>query len=94
MAVRPVEAVPYADYRALLSRHADAAQLLDAIEMFSPLNLAALVVRFNDILNTIDSRLAYLEYRLEQAGIKDLPEGIPDDQAEKYFTLPLLVNEP
>lgn len=82
--------VPADDYRDVVHRFGQAADMLDAIEMFSPLNLARLVKRLDDIINAADTRIAYLEYRLDQAGIKDLADGIPDDVAEQYFTLPNL----
>jgi len=86
----PVQVVPYADHRALLSRHAEACRLLDAIEMFSPMNLAALVDRLDEILSQIDTRLGHLEKRLDDAAVKDLPDGVPDDETDRYFTLPVL----
>jgi hypothetical protein len=75
-------------YRDIRSRFADAAELLNAIEMFSPMNLAALVKHLDDIICKIDGRLGQLEHRLDVAGVKD-PE-ISDDEAERYFTLPAL----
>lgn len=79
-----------AERRMMVSRIAEANELLGAIEMFSPLNLARLVRRLDELINAIDTRLGNLEYRLDQASIKEPPDGIPDDECEKYFRLPLL----
>jgi hypothetical protein len=82
------QAVPLAEHRALLADFGHAAALLDAIELFSPMNLAALVARIDHIVDEIDSRLGLLEYRLDEADIKGPEAGIPDEDAGRYFTLP------
>jgi len=75
-------------YNGLRDDYISAVELLEAIDLFAPLNLAKLVRHLEDILCRIDGRLGRLEYRLDQAGIKDPEDGIPDDAANDYFTLP------
>lgn len=82
------QAVPYERYRALLHRAAESAELLNAIEMFSGPGAVDTVRQLNDLINAVDQRLGELEKRLDAAGIK--AAVIPDDECEKYFTLPLL----
>ena len=81
-----------AGYRDMRRRAVDALDHLKAIEMFSPMNLAALVAHLDDMFAQIDTRLATVEKRLDAAGIKELPDGIPDDEGEQYFTLNSLSN--
>jgi hypothetical protein len=75
-------------YRAMLERAADAIELLNALALFQGPGVVDTVRWFDDLVNAIDQRLGQLEKRLDEAKI---PEAIiPDDECERYFTLPML----
>ena len=80
---RPID---YDHFRSVRRELGEASELLSAINMLSPLNLASFLRHLEDIITKIDSRLGQLEKRIDEAKI---PEAvIDDDEAEKYFTLP------
>lgn len=79
-----------ARYHAMASRVTEADKLLAAVRLFAPENLPALVEHLTNLLDVIDLRLATLEKRLDDALIKPLPEGITDDDVDRYMALPVL----
>jgi hypothetical protein len=88
----PVTHVPADRYRVVLSSLAERAEILNAIALFSGPGVVDTVTFFNDLINAIDERLGRIEKRLDEAKI---PEAIiPDDETDRYFTLPMLGNEP
>jgi hypothetical protein len=62
--------------------------LLAAAALFQPDGALRTLIRLQDLFDVFDQRLAHLEKRLDDAGIKRLPDGIPDDDITSYLLLP------
>lgn len=87
-----IKAVPYERHRAVLERAADAIELLNALALFQGPGAVDTVTWLNDLVNAIDQRLGQLEKRLDEAKIAEVI--IPDDECERYFTLPMIGQTP
>lgn len=66
------------------ARYSSGPSLPDA-HVLDALNLPVLIERLNDILDELDTRMGTVEKRIDVAGVKELPDGVPDDEVEKYF---------
>jgi type VI protein secretion system component VasK len=82
------ETVPRARYRDVLARLGEDAELLEALALFTFPHAVDTVRWFDNLVNVIDQRLGELEKRLDAAGVPRME--IPDDECERYFTLPML----
>lgn len=83
-----IKAVPYERYSAMRDRAIDAIELINALALFQGPGVVDTVRSIDNIVNAIDQRLGEIEKRLDAAGIA--PAVIPDDECERYFTLPML----